>query len=34
MGMRAVFATIENKNDHEKWMILNHHGSVGVVHPR
>ena len=24
MGMRAVFATIENKNDHEKWMILNH----------
>lgn len=24
MGMRAVFATVEAKKDHEKGMILNH----------
>lgn len=24
MGMRAVFATVETKNDHEQGMILNH----------
>lgn len=24
MGMRAVFATVENKDDHEQGMILNH----------
>lgn len=24
MGMRAVFATVESKNDHEQGMILNH----------